>query len=475
MTSTQTRDSELEMLAQQMGFNSKVESVAEMTPETEEGDEDLNEVEYPEENATVVPFYKQGFPKAILVGGLSLAGIVVLMNIYGGNRVQVSNQRSSPATAANLDPNDPRVRELEEKNAQTQAELALAQQRRQFAGGVPSPTGKPTPAATPQPPARISQPTRIPVPPPLREARIPLARAVAPPRAPEPPINRSPVPRTEPSLSPAQELQNLQALGRQDFGTPNEGAAPPAGSNPGGNFPMSSAPPLSNYFANRPQDQGFLGFGGGSSRDIPVGTTISAKTREAIVWAGGRTSSSARMLIQTTQPIQDSKGTVIIPQGTLVLAALRPVVPDAGLAELDAIGVILDGKEYALPPGAIVIRDTSGQPLQGKEMRNGRHIRNTILGMLSSGISATAGLANRPRSTNASQFSSFGGGSSTTTTVQPPPNYLGAAAEGAFGRMAQDLQNSARQNQQEISQGSRVYSLARGKKLQLFINQSVAL
>jgi hypothetical protein len=161
-----------------------------------------------------------------------------------------------------------------------------------------------------------------------------------------------------------------------------------------------------------------------------------------------------------------------LPAGTQIVAQVVGV-NESGLAELEATQVVVDGKEYMLPPGAISIRGLDGQPLIASKWGDkGKAIASAdMTAFLFGSLSKVGQVLNQPdveQSINSTEF----GLSQSTTSRSRRPNILGAVLEGGFGPLTEQILQRNERSLTETLSRPNVWYVRAGTSVQVFVNQS---
>ncbi len=209
-----------------------------------------------------------------------------------------------------------------------------------------------------------------------------------------------------------------------------------------------------------------------------VGTTAKAALKTSVVFStdGSRIMGSAlglipKFIVTLQEPITTADGKPVIPADSVLIVTARPLDAKSGLAELDVVGIAIDGRELIPPSNAITLRGAEGAPLVAdKYFDRGSEISGMdAASFITSALAEVGKLTNSPTTT--SSISSIGG--SATVSVAPPPNYLGAAISGGFGILSETLNRRSQQAIEEIKTRPNVFFIPAGKELQVFVNQTV--
>ncbi len=400
------------------------------------------------------------------------AGLLGLIFSQGGNlklRPTVATGESTPSKITEKKPPT-----LEEKNAQLAGELALAQQDSQMRAikedldsrsdipQVEITADEPVAQSTAQSvqSARASQPTTVPV-----RARTHPYPTSSPPLRPTvsvsprfiPPQSRFlGTPATAQALDPFQQWQLLASLG--SYGSGTKGQTDAATHNEG----ELLLPDEETRETPEMPPQG---------NKIPSGQRVAGKLESSIVWSEGLRQPMS-FVVQLSQPLKDSQGQAIIPEGSPIVFEVREV-HSSGLVVAFAIALLREGREYPLPSNALQLQGEKGTPLLAS-LRNdiggelaGRDTSTFLMGALSK----VGELTNRATST--STFNGIGG--TSTSATYDSPNYLGAILEGGFGNLSGQLQQRNQQAIQDLQNRAQLWWVEAGGTIEIAVSRSFYL
>ena len=324
---------------------------------------------------------------------------------------------------------------------------------------TPTPTISPTPTPIPE----SIPPTPISVPPP----------ALIPATQPLPPIAVATLP-----IDPNKEWADLAQAGTY-------GSVPATILASSSNMPL---PPIASSPLLRPPDtlapsslpSSTLGLPSlstyASSKKLRIGSTATATLINPIAWLpDGKDAAfgnSPKFIVRLDEPLKGMDSDVVIPTGAEVVVAVRSLDPKTGLADLTALQVIINNQEYAPPAGSITVRGESGRPLIADKLQDkGRDIAAGDMSLILFGALSKVGeIINQPNSAT-----SVANGNTTVSSISNSPNILGAALQGGFSILAQQQQQRNQQWISEITSRPDVRFIPSGRRLQIFINQSITL
>jgi hypothetical protein len=397
---------------------------------------------------------------------LSVVGVVGL--VIGGFQ---SSTQPPPVIQASASPTPmPLPTTIANADGATKEQLAFQQQKELMKGqkapatklskvavAKTQPTSTPAPMASQEP---IASPT--PIPPALPE---PIA---SPPQSPIAVVPMVPI-------DPNKEWADLAQSG-------TFGALPPTVLVSSSNStplllpsPIAISPP-----SRSPEVASTLGFPSLSTyanqKKLKIGTQATATLINPIAWLpDGKEAAfanSPKFIVRLDEPLKGIDGETVIPSGAELVVAVRSLDSKTGLADLTALQVIINQQEYSPPTGAITIRGEGGKPLMADKLQDkGKEIASGDMALILFGsLAKVGGILNQPNSST-----SIATGLTTVNSVSNSPNILGAALEGGFSVLAQQQQQRNQQWLTEIASRPDVRFIPAGKRLQVFINQTITL
>jgi hypothetical protein len=217
---------------------------------------------------------------------------------------------------------------------------------------------------------------------------------------------------------------------------------------------------------------------------LQVGESVDGKLLTPLIWSNHFTSKnstqqsknkskSEKFVIELEQPLNTPEGKVVIPIGSQVVAQIKNV-NQGGLIELQATQVVIDGKEYILPPSAIAIRGNSGKPLVASRLnsKKGEIARRDVETFAVGSLAKVGKVLNQPKEQQISTSSGFGGTNSFSSTRRSRENILGAVLEGGFEPLTQQIIKRNQQALQELQKQGDVWYVKAGTEVQVFVNES---
>lgn len=407
------------------------------------------------------PLARLGLASVCLLSVVGLVGLVI-----GGFQ---SSTQPPPVIQASASPSPtPLSTTIANADGATKEQLAF-QQQKELIKGQKAPATKvqkvavaktpPTPTAStmasPEPIAATPPPSQPPAP------------VVSPPQSPIAVVPTIPI-------DPNKEWAELAQSG-------TFGAVPSTilASNNSTSLPLS--PPIVISPPSRsPEVASTMGFPGLSTyanqKKLKIGTQATATLINPIAWLpDGKEAAfanSPKFIVRLDEPLKGIDGETVIPSGAELVVAVRSLDSKTGLADLTALQVIINQQEYSPPTGAITIRGEAGKPLMADKLQDkGKEIASGDMALILFGsLAKVGGILNQPNSST-----SVATGTTTVNSVSNSPNILGAALEGGFSVLAQQQQQRNQQWITEIASRPDVRFIPAGKRLQVFINQTITL
>ncbi|NJL63073.1 MAG: TrbI/VirB10 family protein [Methylacidiphilales bacterium] len=230
-------------------------------------------------------------------------------------------------------------------------------------------------------------------------------------------------------------------------------------------------------------DEEDLIIGNQEIQQLTVGSSSSGKLVTPLIWAKNQPNNAAinstkqrqqdKFIIQLSQSLKTKEGLIIIPKGLQIIVQVKDI-QKSGFIELEATQAVIDGKEYALPEGAIAIRGSSGKPLIASSWgdKSGEIASHDAETFAVGSLAKVGKVLNQPKEEQTSTNSGFGGTSSFSSIRKNRSNILGAVLEGGFEPLTQQILQRNQQALQEIQRREDVWYLKAGTDVQVFVNQT---
>ncbi|HAZ48550.1 MAG TPA: hypothetical protein DDW76_34775 [Cyanobacteria bacterium UBA11369] len=211
-------------------------------------------------------------------------------------------------------------------------------------------------------------------------------------------------------------------------------------------------------------------------RNFQVGQLTEASLLTPIVaseQSNSPTANQERFVIKLNKPLKDSNGQTLLPSGALVIFVVAGVNPN-GLVMCNAIAVVVDGKEYQLPPNVISLRGSDGTPLIASKWGDpgGAIARMDATTAVMGAVGKVGQIMNQPRREQQEDSDNIYGTRRSTTIERGEPNLLGAVLDGGLNPLQQQIQQRNQQAVQEMQNRPTLWYVPEGKKVQVFVNRS---
>jgi hypothetical protein len=205
-----------------------------------------------------------------------------------------------------------------------------------------------------------------------------------------------------------------------------------------------------------------------------TGTSAKGSTMMPILWGGDGTS-NAKFVLKLDEPLLASNRREALPAGTQMIVMAKPTANSMGVAEIDVVSIVVAGQEYAAPAGAFVVRDDQNGLLIGEDFyKRDEQIANRDTMTFVTGALGTVGrVMNQPTSTFSSVNSGGFGNNSTNVTTNGSPSIVGAVLEGGFKDLPSIWSQRNQQALTEIAGKPRIYQIAKGRSVRIFVNKPI--
>ncbi|MDY6897592.1 MAG: TrbI/VirB10 family protein [Cyanobacteriota bacterium] len=370
----------------------------------------------------------------------------------------------------------------------------------------PTPTREYSTPVTNQIVSRPPRPTRVPYIP--RPKPQPLPVSYSPPRVPQIPkfqptanrISKPTAPKLEEKIDPMEEWTKISRLGSYGSSVINANSDKQASESTIDNtiqeqpkqiIPSATLVKAADYTTQtsnnneleplHTEEAAIIGYE--NNNQLQVGESVEGKLLTPLIWSKYQSknlnkqsknkSKSENFVIELEQPLNTRDGFVVLPKGSQVVAQINNV-NQGGLVELQATQVVIDGKEYILPPSAIAIRGNSGKPLVASRFnsKKGELARRDAQTFAVGSLAKVGKVLNQPKEEQISTSSGFGGTNSFSSIRRGRENILGAVLEGGFEPLTQQILKRNQQALQELQRQGDVWYVNAGNNVQVFVNQS---
>ena len=247
-----------------------------------------------------------------------------------------------------------------------------------------------------------------------------------------------------------------------------------------------------------------------STKQVPLGNSVTGELARDIVWSEGLDPSQTRGIIYLSEPLIAEDGTVALEARSSLIVEVESI-NSSGLAQLNAVAVSYENSEgklvqEALPANSILIQGEEGALIAERSDNNAGSTlgQDLLLGALGAGEKAFD-LINEPEvvggysggygdyvddlddidDSEELDESFFGGdeygygGSygfgSYTTRANEDSSLITGAAEGAFATTKRRLEDRSRQIEQEHQDRNPIYQLKAGTEVTIFVNSFLTI
>ncbi|BDA73809.1 hypothetical protein CAL7716_079750 [Calothrix sp. PCC 7716] len=219
---------------------------------------------------------------------------------------------------------------------------------------------------------------------------------------------------------------------------------------------------------------------GAPVEQLTVGASASGKLTTPLIWGKNsnnntdkKSTQGEKFIVELTEPLTTEDGFITLPKGSQIIAQVDNI-QKSGFVQLQATQVVIEGKEYVLPAGAISIRGKSGQPLMASKWGDkGGEIASRDAETFVVGSLAKVGkVLNQPKEEQISTNSGFGGTTTFSSNRRGRTNILGAVLEGGFEPLTQQMLERNQRARASIQQQEEVWYVKAGTNVQVFINKS---
>jgi hypothetical protein len=186
---------------------------------------------------------------------------------------------------------------------------------------------------------------------------------------------------------------------------------------------------------------------------LTSGASAGATLVNAAVFSGDRNANSnPRFVVKLEESLKSPSGKSILPANTTLVVFVRSLSSKPGAAELEAVNVQIDGKEYDLPAGAITFLGSSGSSLIGLKYGDEEP---------SNSSNETANTAKKPNK------------STPLDSVDNPNN--SEATPSASRPSSEQVKDGNKEAIENVMRRSQFYYIPQGTPLKLVVNKTVKL
>jgi hypothetical protein len=231
--------------------------------------------------------------------------------------------------------------------------------------------------------------------------------------------------------------------------------------------PPDSTKNSSRSASNRNKPANRAGISQETVIDLPkdtLGTTLTsgasarATLVNAAVFSGDRNANSnPRFVVKLEESLKSPSGKLSLPANSTLVTVVRPLSSKPGAAELEAVSVLIDGKEYDLPTGAITFLDSSGSSLAGLKYGDEEPANPNNQ---TAKTNPSASTAKQPSNSNSLDSDDSGNSETTPSASRPSPEQV------------KDGNKEAIEN---VMRRSQFYYIPQGTPLKLVVNKTIRL
>lgn len=222
----------------------------------------------------------------------------------------------------------------------------------------------------------------------------------------------------------------------------------------------------------------------GEFREVVLGTSTKARVILPMIWdeggnnstAGTRPSQENRFVVQLTEAMKSTDGTVALPGGTILVVRTYSVGRGNNLVSASAIAVVYRDRsgqirQQTLPADSLQIRGQDNRPLIAQKLNDvGPNIaRQDLLTGLLNSLGRVGTIINQPR-TQSSTTTSGGNFNQSVITTHAEPQIWAAALEGFFNPIVERMSRRSDQNMQELLQRPNVQFVSEGTEVSVVVN-----
>jgi Bacterial conjugation TrbI-like protein len=210
-----------------------------------------------------------------------------------------------------------------------------------------------------------------------------------------------------------------------------------------------------------------------SSKQVPLGAIIPGELASNIVWSEGSDPEQSRGIINLTEPLLASDGSIALKANSTLIAEVQSI-NDSGLTYLNVIAVSYEDsqgklKQEILPPGAILIRGEENSALIAEQTSDpGGTVlgQDALIGLLGAGEMGFQELNKPDEDTTISGDNDF----IIRTNNDDNSSLINGAAEGVFSTTKERLDERSDQIVEQELARVPIYQLEAGDQVTIFVN-----
>ena len=200
-----------------------------------------------------------------------------------------------------------------------------------------------------------------------------------------------------------------------------------------------------------------------STGTAAVGQQI--KSKLVIPYQAVTTAPSQPIFIALSTPVLDTQGKTLLPAGTQIMCEVAAL--DNGMLQVSSAKASIDGQLVDLPKQAIILQNSSKQPLvaQVKSFGQGEVFNRDLMGFAGGALSAIGKNLTQPQTQTIATSGGF------LQTSNPQQNILGSVLDGGFSPLVSQWMERNKQATTQINSASKIYFLPTGTEVNLIISQ----
>ena len=208
---------------------------------------------------------------------------------------------------------------------------------------------------------------------------------------------------------------------------------------------------------------------------IPLGASAAAEIAVPVLWIpDGQSPTQGRSAVTLTEPLNTFNNHEALPAGTVLITEVTNVATGSLVVEQTAIALVYEGSDgqiyqEEITPGVIIIRGHANQPLLASRVVPGQTMGRNLLGASMSALANIGARLAEPDFISTVSASSASSSSSTVVT-RSEDEVLGAALEGFFGSISNDLEAQAELQQSLAAAQRPVLVVNEGTQASILVN-----